>query len=87
MLTALLLGLATPALAQSSVPDNWKFKLDGYYRVRANVFGDLFEGQEQAGTYMTHRVRLQPANPNYPPQFYDDVRIQGKLIGVIRRLD
>ena len=33
------------------------------------------------------RIRLQPANPNYPPQFYDDVRIQGKLIGVIRRLD
>ena len=33
------------------------------------------------------RVRLQPANPNYPAQFYDDVRIQGKLIGVIRRLD
>jgi len=33
------------------------------------------------------RVRLQPANPEFPPQFYDDVRIQGKLIGVIRRLD
>ena len=33
------------------------------------------------------RVRLQPANPDYPPQYYDDVRIQGKLIGVIRRLD
>ncbi len=33
------------------------------------------------------RVRLQPANPAYPPQFYDAVRIQGKLIGVIRRLD
>ena len=33
------------------------------------------------------KIRLQPANPNYPPQFYDDVRIQGKLIGVIRRLD
>ena len=33
------------------------------------------------------RVRLQPANDKYPPQFYDDVRIQGKLIGVIRRLD
>ncbi len=33
------------------------------------------------------RVRLQPANKEYPPQFYDDVRIQGKLIGVIRRLD
>jgi len=33
------------------------------------------------------RVRLQPANDAYPPQFYDDVRIQGKLIGVIRRVD
>jgi repressor LexA len=33
------------------------------------------------------KIRLQPANPDYPPQFYDDVRIQGKLIGVIRRLD
>jgi repressor LexA len=34
-----------------------------------------------------NRVRLQPANDQYPPQFYDTVRIQGKLIGVIRRVD
>jgi repressor LexA len=33
------------------------------------------------------RIRLQPANPSYPAQFYEDVRIQGKLIGVIRRVD
>jgi repressor LexA len=33
------------------------------------------------------RVRLQPANARYEPQFYDDVRIQGKLVGVIRRVD
>ena len=33
------------------------------------------------------RIRLQPANPAYPAQYYDDVRVQGKLIGVIRRLD
>jgi repressor LexA len=33
------------------------------------------------------RVRLQPANDRYPPQFYDSVRIQGKLVGVIRRVD
>ena len=33
------------------------------------------------------RLLLQPANANYPPQFYDDVRIQGQHIGVIRRLD
>ena len=33
------------------------------------------------------RVRLQPANAEYEPQFYEDVRIQGKLVGVIRRVD
>ena len=33
------------------------------------------------------RIRLQPANEQYAPQFYDTVRIQGKLIGVIRRVD
>jgi repressor LexA len=33
------------------------------------------------------RIRLQPANAAYAPMFYADVRIQGKLIGVIRRLD
>lgn len=33
------------------------------------------------------RIRLQPANQQYPAQFYRDVRIQGKLIGVIRRVD
>ena len=33
------------------------------------------------------KIRLRPANPAYPAMFYDDVRIQGKLIGVIRRLD
>ena len=33
------------------------------------------------------RIRLQPANPAYPPMYFEDVRIQGKLIGVIRRLD
>lgn len=34
-----------------------------------------------------NRVRLQPANERYEPMFYDDVRIQGKLVGVIRRVD
>jgi repressor LexA len=33
------------------------------------------------------RIRLQPANQEYAPMFYDSVLIQGKLIGVIRRLD
>ena len=34
-----------------------------------------------------NRIRLQPANDSYPAQFYDHVSIQGKLIGVIRRVD
>jgi repressor LexA len=33
------------------------------------------------------RIRLQPANEEYEPQYYKDVRIQGKLVGVIRRVD
>jgi repressor LexA len=33
------------------------------------------------------RIRLQPANEAYPPMYYDAVRIQGKLIGVVRRVD
>jgi repressor LexA len=34
-----------------------------------------------------NRIRLQPANASYEPMFYDDVRIQGKLVGVIRKVD
>ncbi|MDL2335882.1 MAG: transcriptional repressor LexA [Chloroflexota bacterium] len=33
------------------------------------------------------RIRLQPANERYEPMYYEDVRIQGKLVGVIRRVD
>jgi repressor LexA len=33
------------------------------------------------------RIRLQPANEHYEPQFYPEVNIQGKLVGVIRRVD
>jgi repressor LexA len=33
------------------------------------------------------RIRLQPANDQYEPRYYEDVRIQGKLVGVIRRVD
>ena len=32
------------------------------------------------------RVRLQPANKAYPPMFYDEVRVQGVLVGVLRRV-
>ena len=49
-----------PSLAQADAPDNWKFSLDGYYRVRGHAFWDLYEGQAAAGTYLTHRLRMQP---------------------------
>ncbi len=54
----LLLALALPAFAQA--PDNWKFSLDGYYRARVYRFDDLYAGQAKAGTYATHRIRMQP---------------------------
>jgi repressor LexA len=54
--------------------------------------GDAYVLEENAVTLKRFfkekdKIRLQPANPEYPAQFYDDVRIQGKLIGVIRKLD
>lgn len=55
-----MLALLTALSAQADAPDNWKFSLDGYYRMRGYVFTDLFPGQAAAGTYMTHRLRLQP---------------------------
>ena len=55
---ALLAAWAAPAWADA--PDNWKFSLDGYYRTRGYVFGDLYQGQEKPGTYMAQRLRLQP---------------------------
>ncbi len=33
------------------------------------------------------RIRLQPANESYEPMYYNDVQIQGKLIGVIRHVN
>lgn len=56
---ALLLGLWSGS-AQAEAPDNWKFSLDGYYRTRGYVFAGLYEGQTKPGTFMTHRLRLQP---------------------------
>jgi hypothetical protein len=62
---SLSLVVATAALlvspvARADAPDNWKFSLDGYYRTRGYVFGDLYEGQAKPGTYMQQRLRLQP---------------------------
>lgn len=34
----------------------------------------------------TRRIRLQPANPNFKPIYVKDVRIQGVVIGVMRKL-
>jgi hypothetical protein len=64
MLTPALLSLvaalgAGPAHA-AETPEDLEFTLDGYYRMRGNVFGSMFAGQQEAGKYMTQRLRLQP---------------------------
>jgi repressor LexA len=41
------------------------------------------EGSREGGG---GRIRLQPANPNYPPIYVDNVNIQGVVVGVIRKL-
>ena len=42
-LFAALAGVVAPAHA---VPDDFEFELEGYYRTRGYVFGNLFEGQD-----------------------------------------
>lgn len=61
---------------------------------RSAVDGDIVVAQveENAVTLKRFfkerdRVRLQPANDQYEAQYYRDVRIQGKVVGVIRRVD
>lgn len=50
----------------------------------------LVHGEEATLKYLRHEkgmVRLDPANSAYDPQFYnpDDVEVQGKLAGLLRR--
>lgn len=68
MLTAAALVLLGATTAQAA-EDNWKFELEGYYRVRAQMmagglFGQedvrFFEGQDEDARMMVQRLRLQP---------------------------
>lgn len=59
-MSALALLLAFAGSARADAPDNWKFKLDGYYRTRGYVFDGLYAEQEKPATYMQQRLRLQP---------------------------
>jgi hypothetical protein len=57
-----LLGLALTLLCgPGRAESDLTFDLDGYYRVRGHVFPNLFEAQEGGGTYMLHRLKLQPS--------------------------
>ncbi len=56
--------------------------------------GDIVVAQVEENAVTLKRFFKEPAGSGSspptrttPPMFYDDVRIQGKLIGVIRRLD
>ena len=52
-LTGLFAGVA-------HAEEDLTFELEGYYRTRGYVFGDLYGGQREAGRYMMQRLRLQP---------------------------
>lgn len=56
--TLLLAGLLAPSA--HAVPDDFDLELEGYYRTRGYVFGNLFEGQERNATVMVQRLRLEP---------------------------
>ena len=63
MLSGLLLlatvGGVLPAAAQDS--DDLKFSVEGYYRTRGYVFNNLYKDQQEAGRFMSQRLRLQPS--------------------------
>lgn len=47
----------------------------------------LLEGERTTLKRLYHeagRIRLEPANPYYPALYVTDVRIQGKVVGVVR---
>jgi repressor LexA len=81
--------------AVSSNGDAYVLRVRGDSMIDAHITdGDIVVAQveENAVTLKRFfrekdRIRLQPANALYEPQFYPDVRIQGKLVGVIRRVD
>jgi repressor LexA len=63
---------------------------------RTNVARDgeivvaLIHGEEATLKYLRHergRIRLDPANAAYEPQFYaeSEIEVQGKLAGLLRR--
>lgn len=55
-----MLALLMSLQAHADAPDNWKFSLDGYYRLRGYTFGNLYPGQVKPGNYFSNRIRIQP---------------------------
>ena len=54
----LVLGLFSSAAY--AVPDDFDFELEGYYRTRGYVMGNLVEGQDEAGRFVMQRLRIEP---------------------------
>ena len=57
MFPLLLSLLCAPSYA---LEDDFDFELEGYYRMRGHSFRNLYKDQDEPGTYMTHRLRLEP---------------------------
>ncbi|MDG1480815.1 MAG: hypothetical protein P8R54_14565 [Myxococcota bacterium] len=56
----MLMSAALMSVA-SAAEDDFEFELEGYYRTRAYVFPDLYADQNEAGRFLTQRLRLQPS--------------------------
>ena len=41
-------------------PTIFDFELEGYYRTRGYVMGNLVEGQDEAGRFVMQRLRIEP---------------------------
>tara|TARA_Y100001968_G_scaffold316312_2_gene343981 strand:- start:1152 stop:2948 length:1797 start_codon:yes stop_codon:yes gene_type:complete len=74
--TLLLFASILPATAAAGGPE-LTFELDGYYRVRAHLFGNLFDREfPKDGARDVPLYYLQDANTDIPAEFADQFRTQ-----------
>jgi hypothetical protein len=72
----------------STAPVTGAFEYHGFYRNGERVVALLPDGESTLKTYFREKdgtIRLQPANPDFEPIIVRDCRIQGVVIGVLRR--
>ena len=56
----MLLMSAALLSAAHAADDDFELELEGYYRTRVYVYPSLYKGQDEAGRFLSQRLRLQP---------------------------